>query len=127
LSWVFRCFADAGGNDVIDQEINGLPPKARSKFLERMNGFRDQPSHLWNGKRSKALTGWPGLIEIRFWSKGIVYRPIGFFGPKQNEFTLVFWATEKGDEFVPKNAPEQADGRKKLVLQNSEMSCVCDF
>jgi hypothetical protein len=115
------------GEDVIGHAVSVAPAKARAKYYERLNGFKDQPQHLWNGKRSKALEGYVGLVEIRFLVGNIQYRPIGFFGPNRNEFTVLVWATEKGDEFVPKNAPSLADDRRKLIEANSQRAHVCNF
>lgn len=127
MTWLFKNFCDDKDRDIIAPEVARLVPKARAKFYERLNGFKDQPQHLWNGKRSKQLVGYPGLLEIRFLVANIQYRPIGFFGPNRNDFTFLIWATEQGDEFVPKTAPDTAAERRGIILQNSARACVYCF
>jgi len=46
------------------------------------------------------------------------YRILGFRGPGDRQFSLLFPATEKGDEFVPKTAPEIAVTRMNLVKED---------
>jgi Phage derived protein Gp49-like (DUF891) len=126
-SWIIRCYLDDRGNDVIDAWLSGKPQKVLAKFLDRMGGLRDQPQHRWNGTRTKQLTGYEGLVEVRFKAAKVQYRPIGFFGPGRMEFTLLVGAIEKGGEFIPKNAPDVAQERKAIVIAQPERTHVCDF
>lgn len=57
-------------------------------------------------KKAKAA-----YYEIRFIVGKVQQRPIGYFGPTPGVFTILFWATEKGDEFVPPDAVTQANER----------------
>jgi hypothetical protein len=59
-------------------------------------------------------------VEIRFKGDNVQQRPLGFRSG-ESEFTILFWATEKGGKFVPKNACERALRRKEQI-QKGEAS-----
>ena len=63
-----------------------------------------------------------GIVEIRFKCKKVQQRPLGYFGPGRKEFTFLFPAIEKGDEFIPKDAIERALERKNIVEKNAGRS-----
>lgn len=125
--WVFKCYTNESGVDLIDEWLARQSSKVRAKYLERVSGLLDQPQHLWNGTRSKQLHGYEKLIELRFKASDKQYRPIGWFGPEKMQFTVLIGAVEKGGSFVPKDAPEQAVNRRANVLANPERAHVCNI
>ena len=72
--------------------------RSKLRFIAQLE-LRD-----WREPQCKRLNGeCEGLIEIRFKGDDVEQRPLGFIsGPR--EFTLLFWAIEKNDRFVPKSA-----------------------
>jgi hypothetical protein len=85
--------------------------------------LRDRP--IWDRPYTGKLEDeCEGLIEIIFKVKNVQHRPLGFQGPLRTEFTIVFFATERDDEFEPPTACAIALGRKTLVEANREQySC----
>jgi hypothetical protein len=74
---------------------------AQLEFLE----WREPPFKTLHGEGV-------GLGGIHFKVDGVEQRPLGFrSGPR--EFTIVFWAIEKGNRFVPRDACRRALLRKK--------------
>lgn len=57
--------------------------------------------------------------EIRFQADKVQQRPIGYFGPKSNEFTILLWATEKGNRLLPVGWFDVAE-RRRLQIENGE-------
>jgi len=51
------------------------------------------------------------LYEIRFKANGVQQRPMGYFGPKPGEFTIVVWVTHKGSQYKPSNFAKLAVAR----------------
>jgi hypothetical protein len=122
--WTLKGFVtEAGRDDVLDWYLT-LPVTARAKFKTTMQNLVDQPRSMWSPPIVKPLTGYPGIYEIRFRIRRVVYRPLGFFGPGPNEFTFLFPATERGNDFNPPNADEIALKRKNLILSNTERARV---
>jgi hypothetical protein len=77
--------------------------------------------------RTRVLEGeCDGLIEIRFFAENVQHRPLGFYGPLKLEFTIAFFATERGGKFYPRNSCGTALGRKSIVYGNRE-KCSCEW
>jgi hypothetical protein len=96
--------------------LDSLPEKASAKIDVRILFM--QSIRVWPEAYVSSLKGWPKLIELRVVSAGNQYRPIGFYGPKRGEFTLVLGAVEKGK--LPRRILEAADGNRELVLSDRQ-------
>ena len=101
---------------------NNLPVKAQVRFRTVLEHLRDTPLP-WPLVLSKPLE--QGISELRFTVNRIVYRPLGFFGPGNGEYTLLMPAREQGDEFIPRNALQTAIERKDIVLNDKERAHEC--
>lgn len=92
----------------------------KAKFLSRLKILAQLPENEWREPHIKHLNGpCDGLTEIRFKADNVQQRPLGYrSGP--NEFTILFWATEKNNRFVPLTACEKALARKQTGENNKE-------
>jgi hypothetical protein len=113
--WTFYDFLDGRGVNLIRPWLDGLPAKARAKIDTRILFMQAIP--VWPEQYVSALRGWPDLVELRVVSAGNQYRPIGFYGPRRHQFTLLLGATEKGK--LPRRILEVADEHRKIVLADS--------
>jgi hypothetical protein len=111
-AWLFYDFLDRRGNNLMRAWLDSLPAKAAAKIDVRIVYM--QSITLWQEKFASALRGWPDLIELRVAFGGAQYRPLGFYGPHPNAFTLVHGVVEKGK--LPRRVLEVADGNRKIVL-----------
>jgi hypothetical protein len=90
-----------------------------AEFDTSLEYLRDLPPERWDWPfvgilRRECL----GLIEIRFKASKVQYRPLGCYGPLRYEFTILFFAVEKGRKLKPPTACATALVRKVQVLQN---------
>ena len=110
-----------GGGDVKDAYENGSSD-LRGRLLSRLKTLSQLPLGEWREPHVKNLKGeCYGLTEIRFKADGVQQRPLGYqSGP--NEFTILFWATEKGNKFIPLSACKKALARKAETESNEELS-----
>ena len=113
--WIFYDFVDTRGVNIIREWLDSLPIKARAKINARMLYMRAIPE--WPEQYVSALTGWPELLEFRVVCAGNQYRPLGFYGPKRREFTIVYGAIEKGK--LSKRVLETADEHRKIILADT--------
>jgi len=58
------------------------------------------------------------FFEIRFKANNLQQRPIGYFGPDKNDFTILIWATEKGGKLKPEDWFKIADRRRNEIINN---------
>lgn len=98
---------DKGSADLkanFEVAISYLKPLSRDKWrrpqahkLDKQKKFRD-------------------FFEIRFQANKVQQRPIGFFGPGINEFTVVMWLTEKGGKLLPLDWFRTANDRREDII-----------
>jgi hypothetical protein len=89
--------------------------KLKAAFQSRLVSLAQLDFHEWQGVPFKVLHGeCAGLGEIRFKADGVQQRPIGFRSGAA-EFTILLWAREKGDKFIPRDSCTKAQKRKNKV------------
>jgi hypothetical protein len=96
--------------------------KLKAKFLSRLRILAQLEIREWNENFYKTLAGeCDGLSEIRFEADHVQQRPLGFrSGPY--EFTLLLWAMERNDRFVPLSACEIALKWKARAIINRSLT-----
>lgn len=113
--WTFRHYVGAGRISDVKEAYDSGSKQLQARFLSRVKALASLPVAEWNENYRKALKGpCSGLEELRFIADNVQLRPLGFRSG-ETEFTILFWATEKGGRFVPLSACEQALSRKAEV------------
>ena len=64
------------------------------------------------------------FFEIRFSANNLQQRPIGYFGPKEGDFTILIWATEKGNKLKPEKWCEKANRRRNEIINNKAKAII---
>jgi|SRR3989339_613489 len=117
-TWNFKVFISA--NNVCDFEewLDNQIPENRAKVRIFIN--RLMIANSWSPKHVRSLSGYPKINELVIKGKNVQLRPLGYFGPSRKCFTLLLGAIEKGDKFIPKDAPGKAEERQRLVMSDWE-------
>lgn len=121
--WKFKDYLNERGDNEIRSWLDSLSLKARIKidrrlrYLENVQYFHREPQYI------KQLAGYEGIYEIRVVFAGDQYRPLGCYGPEQGQFTILIGASEVGDRFAPRDAPEIAVQRKAIILVDRSRTC----
>jgi hypothetical protein len=114
----FSYYAEAGTPDRGDvrRAYEDGSDEFKGRFLSRLRILAQLPRREWHEGYFKKLAGeCEGLWEIRFKADRVQQRPLGFH-ISDTEFVILFWATEKGNKFVPASACATALTRKAEVL-----------
>lgn len=114
---------ERGSNPIQDwlNDVRAVPVKAKAKIdriLLQLTGMA-----LWVRPLASNLDDYPGIVEIRVRWMNTQYRLLGFRGPLEKQFTLLFPALEQGDQFRPLTAPEVATARMKIVQIDRSRAC----
>lgn len=118
--WAFRCYLSPDGTDEIRAAYDAKQRQARQKFGSRLRILSELPFEEWHSALYKDLHGPAvGIGEIRFEADKLQQRVLGFRSG-DGEFSLVFWAIEKGNKFVPLSAPATALARKSAVISGKD-------
>jgi len=126
--WTFKGFLDERGVNVIDAWYeNEIAVKAQARFDKILEHFRDSPLPSWGGNYFKPLVGHEGIYEVRFTVQNIVHRPLGCFAPSNRDFTFLIGAFEQGDVFIPKSAPDIAEKRRDIIINDPSRAYECSF
>lgn len=120
--WTFFDFLKEDGANAITEWIESLPPHIRQKvaaaLAARLEAVQNLENHEWPEGWFTDLSGYSGIVEVKFKVKKVQYRPLGCYGPGRHQFTLLVGAIEKGDKFVPRSAPNTANDRRKIVQKD---------
>ncbi len=123
-TWSFKCYVSLAGVDEVRAAYDAHSRQAQTKFLSKLKMLAQKPYEEWciGGILARDLHGpCAGLREIKFKADGVQQRPLGYRSG-DHEFTLLFWAHEKGGRWVEKNACEKAHERKKEAEGSKDRS-----
>lgn len=115
--WTFKIFGEVKSD--VDVWIKGLPPKVRAR-LDTIIGYMEITDDWTKTPYFSPIKGQNGIFEIKFIVQNKQYRPLGCYGPHDNEFTILIGAREIGDRFTPLNAPMLASKRRIEILNGRE-------
>jgi hypothetical protein len=132
VKWEFYDFVSERGTNEIQQWSTAQGPTLKARLnalirhletLERVFSRADNVAQL----RKPGPCHGCGLIELTITIGKVQYRPIGCYGPRPREITLLIGAIEKGDDFEPRDACVRAVNRKNLVLSDRRYIVVHDL
>lgn len=126
--WLFRDFLSTSRNEINDW-LHKQPDAARAHIDDHiMMLMLSNTDSLTRQDGVGQLHGrCRGLIELVVPFDRVQYRPIGAYGPRRKEITLLIGATERDGRLVPRNACETAQKRMTLVKSDVERySCEHD-
>lgn len=121
MSWTFFDFVTVRSSGETVNEIHAwlnskeVTIKAKAKINARITALQGFP--IFPEQYFSAYRTWDDLYELRVVCSGVQYRPLGFYGPRQKQFTLLVGSTEKGK--IPTSTLKVADERRKIVIADS--------
>ena len=123
MLWTFQTFVSETGRNDVQDEIDGLSDEVLQHFSTPIRHLAVCQSRDWHNPpanpRAKKLHSVRDIYEIRFKARNVQYRPLGFFGPGEGQFTILVWCTKKGEKYNPSRAIDTAKERKTLVESGS--------
>jgi len=112
----FKVFVSERGNREFDEWLSGLPAGPKAKIKKIITYL--EITRIWNRPYAAKLKTTDKIWEIIAKSNNVQYRPLGCFGPKNGEFTLLIGATERDRKLEPINAAKIAEERRKLIFRD---------
>lgn len=123
--WTFKVFINENGIDVIGKWLSNLPTEDRAKIRVRLKYMKT--IKIWEPPIAKKLKGnkYDPIYEIRIHGNKVEYRPLGFYGPGEKNFTLLIGARKKSGKkkspsWEPLEARETAKRRYELIQQDKK-------
>lgn len=120
--WTLKGYVTNRGENIVKEWCTGVDDGVWAAFAFHMDYLCGQAADKWgrpwaeklHGGTRQSRKGCSGLVEIIFEVSNIQYRPLGFFSGEM-EFTILFFALEVNDKFVPPTACEIAKTNRAVV------------
>lgn len=113
---VFLEALSSGGRGYLtDWYEKELSAEAQAEFDAILINHGVMSRRLWGMPEFKPLGD--GLFEFRFKVGGRQYRPLGYDGPGQNQFTFLVGASKKMKLWTPVDAQATAKRRRKEIAE----------
>ena len=71
----------------------------------------------WTYRDIKKRKGTEAIYELIINTRDVHYRPLGFYGPKQGQFTITLGAKEQNSK-LPKSADASAERNREIALRD---------
>jgi hypothetical protein len=116
--WKIKAFAADFNRTIISEWHSQQDEDVQAAFEVKMKFLREQPRAVWQRPHIGMLRrDCKGLYEIRIKVNNVQHRPIGYFSGLE-EFTILAFATERDNQFDPRDICTTAKNRKELIELN---------
>jgi hypothetical protein len=116
-----NCHVSSSGRCDVQNTYNNATASIQAKLDVSLEYLKSRSRSEWCRPRAAKLskcTEFRDFFEIRIFADRVQHRPIGFFGPKPNEFTILLWVIEKGNKFIPDNWCKIANRYRLEIIKN---------
>ena len=125
--WKLKGYVENDGQSVVRQWCNSVDDIVWLAFETDLDYLCGQLPDKWkrpwvgtlSGGKRQRKAGCAGLYELRFEVGNVQHRPL-FYYSDEMEITILFFAEERGGDFVPRNACEIAKTRRRLIESDKE-------
>ena len=118
--WAWKSYITSRGKSLVQEFYEKFDEFAWLEFKATLEYLDGQPPVNWVrpyvGTLRKECSG---LFEIRFDVGNVEYRPIGYYSGEM-EFTILYFAIEKGNKFVPPTTCKIAQKRRKNIEEGKD-------
>lgn len=120
--WTWKAFVRKNGRNVVKEWVDEHSDAAFAAFTVLYHYLDNQLPSGWDrpfvgtlaGGKRKRKTGCAGLRELIFDQGNVQYRPLGYHSGEM-EFTILYMAEERGNDFYPPNSCETAKERRVKI------------
>jgi hypothetical protein len=127
FKYKIKCYVDHRDRNEVQEVYDDGTAELQAEFEVAMSYLRELGRQEWTRPKAAKLNKckeFKDFFEIRFKADNLQQRPIGYFGPGKDEFTILIWVTEKGGKLIPETWCSTATNRKKQI-ENGTASVKC--
>ena len=118
--WNIKCYESQSGRNDVQSTYDSGTADLKAGLETALDYLKVRDRQEWRRPHAHKMTKcneFRDFFEIRFCANNLQQRPIGYFGPGENDFTILIWATEKGNRLNPENWCEKANRRRKEIIE----------
>ena len=122
-----KCYVTPSGKNEVQKIYDNGSDDLKASFEVRLAYLMVRDRQDWqrpHAHKMSKCSEFRDFFEIRFLADKVQQRPIGYFGPNDNEFTILIWAIEKGNKLDPAGWCEIANRRRKDII-NGNAQAIC--
>lgn len=119
--WNILCYVSHSGRNEIQKKYDASTPTVQAGLTVSLEYLRIRAKPDWQRPAAAKLTKcskFRDFYEIRFFAENTQQRPIGYFGPGENDFTILVWAIEKG-RLIPEGWCDEAYAKMQKIQSGS--------
>lgn len=116
--WNIKCYVASNGSSQVQSAYDSGSAALKAELEVELEYLKIRGREEWRRPHAAKLTkcdDFRDFYEIRMYSDRVQQRPIGYFGPGANDFTILLWATEKGGKLYPENWCKKANRLRKEI------------
>ena len=120
--WKINCCVSPSGKNEVQETYDSGSDNLKAEFEVELDYLKVRNREEWRRPHAAKLTKckeFRDFFEIRLFADSVQQRPIGYFGPNPNEFTILIWATEKGGQLIPKGWCKKANRLRKEIIDGT--------
>jgi hypothetical protein len=121
MNWKIKYYLSNTQHSDVLKKYNDASVAVQAGFDVQLEYLMVRPRTEWRRPEVAKLNNkvaHKDFFEIRFFADRVQQRPIGFFGPNEDDFTIVLWAIEKGDQLIPKGWNKISNTRREEIKNN---------
>lgn len=102
--WKIKCYVSSSGKNDVQKTYDSGTENLKAELEVELEYLQIRSREEWRRPHAAKLTkckDFRDFYEIRLFADSVQQRPIGYFGPNKNDFTILIWATEKGGKLNP--------------------------
>lgn len=123
--WNINCYQSSNGKSDVQETYDSGTDALQAELETALDYLKVRTRDEWRRPKAAKLTRcdeFRDFFEIRCFADNVQQRPIGYFGPGENDFTILIWATEKGNKLIPAEWCKKANRRRKQILEGAAVS-----
>lgn len=124
-SWCLHDHKSSSGRREVRQYYDDSRIEVQAAFDVAWEYLEVQPREQWQRPKAHRMNKsklFKDFFEIRLFANQLQHRPIGYFGPVRGKFTLLIWATEKGNRIDPASWDATSKARMDAIAGQSAQS-----
>jgi hypothetical protein len=120
--WNIKTYKSSGGKNDVQATYDAGTEELKAELEVELDYLKVRGREEWRRPYAAKLSKcneFRDFFEIRFCANRVQQRPIGYFGPNGNDFTILLWATEKGGKLKPADWCSKANRRRNEILNGT--------
>ena len=121
-----KCYVNARNENEIQATYDNGSDNLQAELMVAIEFLKVRGREDWRRPRAAQLSkcnDFKDFFEIRLFADKVQQRPIGYFGPGRNDFTILLWATEKGNQLIPADWCQIANRRRMKIAGGVAKIC----